>query len=142
MLPSRLQVLCADDNEDICLMLSILLGRHGIDVRTADTATEALWLARERRFDLLMLDSKFQDGDGFELCRHIREFDLDTPILFYSGSAHETDKAKGLAAGAQGYIVKPELSRLVEAVRSLASPRAHTALNPCLGSVELPATKK
>jgi DNA-binding response OmpR family regulator len=108
-------------------MLSILLGRHGIDVRTADTATEALWLARERRFDLLMLDSKFQDGDGFELCRHIREFDLDTPILFYSGSAHETDKAKGLAAGAQGYIVKPELSSLVEAIRRLASPRAHTA---------------
>ena len=127
MLPSKLQVLCADDNEDICLMLSILLGRHGIDVRTADTATEALWLARERRFDLLVLDSKFQDGDGFELCRQIREFDLETPILFYSGSAHETDKEKGLAAGAQGYIVKPELSSLVETVRSLASPRAHTA---------------
>jgi DNA-binding response OmpR family regulator len=127
MLPSKLQVLCADDNEDICLMLSILLGRHGIDVRTAETATEALWLARKRRFDLLMLDSKFQDGDGFELCRQIREFDRDTPILFYSGSAHEIDRAKGLAAGAQGYIVKPELSRLVEAVRSLASPHAHTA---------------
>jgi DNA-binding response OmpR family regulator len=127
MLVSKLQVLCADDNEDICLMLSILLGRHGIDVSTADTATEALWLAREKRFDVLMLDTKFQDGDGFELCQQIREFDLDTPILFYSGSAHETDKVKGLAAGAQSYIVKPELSSLVETVRSLASRRAHTA---------------
>jgi DNA-binding response OmpR family regulator len=127
MFTSKLQVLCADDNEDICLMLSILLGRHGIDVSTADTATEALWLVRERRFDLVILDSKFHDGDGFELCRQIREFDLDTPILFYSGSAHETDKVKGLAAGAQGYIVKPELRILIETVRSLASPRAHTA---------------
>jgi two-component system OmpR family response regulator len=127
MLISKLQVLCADDDEDIRLMLSILLGRHGFEVRTADTATEALWLAREGRFDLLMLDSKFQDGDGFELCRQIREFDHETPILFYTGSAFETDKVKGLAAGAQGYIVKPELSCLVETVRSLASPRAHTA---------------
>jgi DNA-binding response OmpR family regulator len=127
MLASKLQVLCADDNEDICLMLSILLGRQGIDVSTAGTATEALWLAREKRFDLLMLDSKFQDGDGFELCRKIRDFDLNTPILFYSGSAHETDKVKGLAAGAQGYVVKPELSSLVETIRSLASTRAHTA---------------
>jgi DNA-binding response OmpR family regulator len=127
MLASKLQVLCADDNQDVCLMLSILLGRHDIDVSTVGTATEALWLARERRFDLLLLDSRFQDGDGFELCRQIREFDFDTPILFYSGSAYETDRVKGLAAGAQGYIVKPELRGLVETVRNLASSRAHTA---------------
>jgi two-component system OmpR family response regulator len=122
MFSPKLHVLCADDNEDVRFMLRILLGGEGIEVRTADTAADALRMAREEDFNLLMLDNEFPDGDGFELCRHIREFDRETPILFYSGAAYETDKSRALAAGAQGYIVKPELDNLMETIRRLTTP--------------------
>jgi two-component system OmpR family response regulator len=122
MLSPRLRVLCADGSEDVRLMLSVLLGRQGIELRTASTAAEALGLARAERFDLVMLDDIFPDGDGWELCRRIREFDRETPILFFSGAGYEADRLRGLAAGAQGYIVKPEVGGLVEAIRRLTSP--------------------
>jgi CheY-like chemotaxis protein len=127
MLSPKLQILYADDSEDVRLMLRLLLGGEGIELRTAATAAEALRLAREERFDLVMLDNRFPDGDGCELCREIRQFDRETPILFYSGAAYEKDRLRGLAAGAQGYIVKPELSGLVEAIRRLTSHSAVTA---------------
>lgn len=69
-----------------------------------------------------MLDSIFPDDDGFELCRRIREFDRGTPILFYSGAAYGTDRLKGVAVGAQCYIVKPEVGGLIDTIRRLASP--------------------
>jgi DNA-binding response OmpR family regulator len=45
--------------------------------------------------------------EGKTLCRKLREFDQTTPILFYSGAAHESDIAGAMAAGAQGYVVEP-----------------------------------
>ena len=44
---------------------------------------------------------------GDELTRNIREFDSETPILFYSGAAQESDKESARISGAQGYLVKP-----------------------------------
>jgi DNA-binding response OmpR family regulator len=126
MLSPKLHILCADDSEDVRLMLRVLLGHEGMEVSTAETAAEALRLARVERFDLLMLDSKFPDGDGCELCRQIREVDRETPILIYSGVAYEIDESRCLAAGAQGYIVKPGLISLIETIRRLASRSALT----------------
>lgn len=126
MLSPKLHVLYADDSEDIRLMLRLLLGGEGIELRTAATAAEALRLAREESFDLLVLDDRFPDGDGCELCGKIRQFDGETPILFYTGSAYERDRLRGLAAGAQGYIVKPELGGLIEAIRGLTTHSAVT----------------
>src|SRR6266850_5602244 len=101
-------VLCADDDKDTCQLLSILLGRSGIEVKSAHNAEEALRFAQAERFDLYLLDSEFSDDDGFELCRRLREFDQHTPILFFAGAAYDTDKRKAVAAGANAYIVKPD----------------------------------
>jgi DNA-binding response OmpR family regulator len=54
-----------------------------------------------------VLDHWLPDITGDDLCRKLREFDRLTPILFYSGAAYESDKARAMAAGAQGYVVKP-----------------------------------
>lgn len=110
------RVLYAEDNEDACLMVSILLGFADIETITAKTVAEAWNLSQTEHFDLYLLDVKFPDGNGLELCRKIREHDLHTPILFYTGNAYETDKQKGLAAGANAYLTKPYIDNLAETI--------------------------
>ncbi|MEP6923490.1 MAG: response regulator [Pyrinomonadaceae bacterium] len=104
---NRLTILYADDNEDSCLMLKTLLGFSGIDVLCVNTVKEAFHAAQNKRFDLYLLDNRFSDGNGLDLCRRLREFDSQTPIVFYSGDAQESDCQKGLAAGANEYLIKP-----------------------------------
>ncbi len=110
------RVLYAEDNTDACLMVSILLGFSNIDVITAMTVAEAWRLSQCEQFDLYLLDVKFPDGCGLELCRKLRDYDLHTPILFYSGSAFDTDKQKGLAAGANAYLTKPYIDDLADTI--------------------------
>ena len=73
-----------------------------------------------------MLDSRLPDLDGFDLCRQIRDFDSDTPILFFSGAAYEADKKRGIEAGANAYVIKPDLDGLLGSVKQFVS-RAESA---------------
>jgi len=111
------RVLYADDNEDSCLMVSILLEISGIKVIAANSVAEAWRLAQLEHFDLYLLDVRFPEGNGLELCRKLREYDLHTPIIFYSGNAFESDKEKGLAAGANAYLTKPYVNNLAETIQ-------------------------
>lgn len=116
---NRPRVLYADDNEDSCDMLSVLLGFSDIEVSSARTVEEAFHLAQNAHFDLYLLDSRFPDGDGFELCQKMREFAPRKPIVFYSGDAYESAKQKGLAAGANEYLVKPNCDTVVAKILEL-----------------------
>jgi len=116
--PAR-RILCADDNEDTCFMLAALLGQAGCEATAARTVSDALRLAGDGGFDLYVLDNKFPDGSGAELCRSIRRFDPLTPVLFYSGAAFDSDREESLAAGAQEYVAKPDIDALTKAVRRL-----------------------
>ncbi len=113
------RVLYADDNEDACLMLSTLLGLSNIETKSANTIDEALKLAQAEQFDLYLLDTRFPEGSGLELCRQLRKFNSRTPIVFYSGDAYEADKAKGLAAGADAYLVKPNTDTVTPTIFQL-----------------------
>jgi CheY-like chemotaxis protein len=106
--PTRPHVLYADDNEDSCLMLSTMLGFSDIQTTSANTIDEALWLAQAEQFDLYLLDTRFPEGSGLDLCKQLRDSNPQMPIVFYSGDAGETDKAKGFMAGADAYLVKPD----------------------------------
>jgi DNA-binding response OmpR family regulator len=111
----RARVLCVDDNDDSREMLCLLLRSSGIEVKAVATADQALSSIQIERFDLYLLDAWLPDLDGFELCRRIRRRLPHTPILFFSGAAYETDKQRGLEAGANTYVIKPDLSGLLEA---------------------------
>ena len=115
--PSR--VLVVDDDADACEMVNLLLKPHQIEVTCAPTPVDAWRLIKSEVFDLLMLDVWMPRLDGYEFCRQVREFDSDTPILFYSGAAYETDKQQGIAAGANAYVVKPALDELVDTTVTL-----------------------
>src|SRR4051794_28826815 len=101
------RILCVDDDQDTCEMVTVLLGQTGYEVQHALSVADGLIKARQDGFDLILLDWNFEDGTGLELCRQIRAFDSITPILFYTGEIDDAAIRAALRAGAQGYLVKP-----------------------------------
>jgi DNA-binding response OmpR family regulator len=101
------RILYVDDHKDSREMLAMMLGQAGYEVATAASVAAGLSLAELERFDLYILDSRFSDGTGLDLCRQIRAFDPDTPIIFYSSAAYEYNIIAGMDAGAQHYLIKP-----------------------------------
>lgn len=126
----RHRVLYAEDNEDSRDLVSIMCGMSGIEVFTATTVAEAWQTAQTQAFDLYLLDSRFPDGDGLELCRRLRVFARNTPILFYSGDAYQADKKNGLAAGANDYLTKPYMGNLAETILQTIKQTAGAAAAP------------
>lgn len=118
-MPSDLSptVLCVDDDEDSREMLGLLLKHWQIEAKTVGTATQALSLAQAEHFDLYLLDTQLPDLDGFELCRRMRSVDPQTPILFFSGAAYESDKQKGIQAGASAYVAKPDIEGVLGCIK-------------------------
>jgi CheY-like chemotaxis protein len=133
MTPYR--VLCVDDDEDACEMLTLLLKSQGIEVTCAGSAAEAWLKIKGQSFDLYLLDGWLPKINGFEFCREIRESDSHTPILFYSGAAYDADKQQGFAAGANAYVTKPDIEGLIEATKDLvARARANQVVVPWVGN--------
>jgi DNA-binding response OmpR family regulator len=121
MLPPK-RILFVDDQEDICEMMKVFLNSTGCQVETAKTWEEALRLAREEEFDLYILDLKFPSGSGLELCRKIRKFDSETPIIFYSAYTAQIMQMMVKAVGAQASIEKTApFEKLQEMVSQLTS---------------------
>lgn len=117
----RPRVLCVDDNEDSRVLLRTLLAFERIDATTVETAAQALSLVSAERFNLYVMDVRLPRVDGFDLCRQIRSIEPQVPILFFSGSAYESDKKKGIEAGATAYVVKPDIAGLLRSVMQLVS---------------------
>ena len=123
----RPRVLSVDDDEDSRAMLVTLLGLAFIDAKAVPSAAQALSLVRTEHFDLVMLDAWLPEIDGFELCRRMRAFDPHIPIIFFSGAAYDTDKKKGIEAGADLYVSKPDISQLVRSVKAFTTQ----VVQPC-----------
>ena|ERR1044072_210769 len=101
------RILYVEDDEDSRTMLALMLKIAGYTVTTATSVAEALELHKLEHFNLYILDSRFADGSGIDLCRQLRALEPVAPIIFYSGLGYPSDIAAGLAAGAQGYLTKP-----------------------------------
>ena len=114
---TRPRVLCVDDDEDSRVMLVTLLKHAFIEAKAVGTAAQTLSLIQAEHFDLYTLDGWLPEIDGFELCRRIRKFDRTTPILFFSGAAYAADKRKGIEAGANGYVIKPDIEDLLRTIK-------------------------
>jgi CheY-like chemotaxis protein len=112
-------ILYAEDNEDSAIMLATFLGFAGIDVSLVSSVNEAFLSAQNKHFDLFLLDSKFPDGCGLELCKKLRKLRPQTPVVFYSADAYEIDRQKGLTAGAHAYLVKPNVETVAPTVFKL-----------------------
>lgn len=122
----RTRVVCVDDDWDTCEMVRAVLNSSGYDVLTATTVREGLSLIRRGGCDLILLDGRLPDGTGVEMCRAIRAFDPETPILFCSGADDRSDIERAMRAGAQGYLVKPYgLRKLEQSIAGLLENGYH-----------------
>lgn len=118
------RVLCAEPSDDICSLVTAMLGQSGYEVVAATSVHESLELARRERFDLYMLDDDYIDGTAVELCKQLRTLTPETPILFFSTAAFERDRRRGLEAGASAYLTKPEdIFEIVQTINSILLPR-------------------
>ena len=115
------RILCAEDDEDTCALVTHVLGKAGYEVVSAYTYADAITKALSVDFDCYLLDNGLPDSTGVELCKEIREFDEKTPIIFYSGDAFPREIEEALNAGANEYLVKPvDPKELIDRVNRLA----------------------
>lgn len=112
----QFRILYVETNEDDRFLLETAIGCPFVEITLVKSAGEALKLSQFENFDLILLETRFPDGCGFELCRKIIESKPHTPVIFYSGDAAEADKKLGLAAGARIYLTKPHFDSLTAAV--------------------------
>ncbi|MDM8554279.1 PAS domain S-box protein [Desulfococcaceae bacterium HSG7] len=102
-------VLIVDDEPRNLDVLHDYLRKSGFKVLVAINGEEALIRVRRTKPDLILLDIKLPDIDGFEVCRRIKALDAakDTPIIFITSGTDAVDKVKGFEIGAADYITKP-----------------------------------
>ncbi|MCL8381540.1 MULTISPECIES: response regulator transcription factor [Xanthobacter] len=102
-----MNILVVEDDSDIGAMLSRGLSAEGFDVTVVGRADEALETARQYNPCAVVLDMMLPDGSGIDVCRALRGAGHSGPILFLSAKDEVHDRAEGLGAGADDYIVKP-----------------------------------
>ena len=121
------KILIADDEPNILISLEYLMKREGFEVHVARDGQQALDLLRRERPQLMLLDVMMPGKSGFEVCQELRADDAikDTLVLMLTAKGRDTDVAKGMAMGADAYVVKPFSTReLVHKVRELLRPPA------------------
>ncbi len=110
-------VLVADDSAALQLLCTRMLERWGLECATVDNGREAVREARRRRFDAILMDWQMPEEDGLAATTRLRRHGVETPILALTAAAMDGDRERCLAAGCDGYLVKPidfkELHRML-----------------------------
>ena len=114
-----MEIMLVEDNEAIIMGLEYLLSQEGYQVVTARNMAQAEELLARRDVGLVLLDIGLPDGDGFELCRKVKQ-EGQAPVIFLTAKEDETDVVKGLDMGADDYVIKPFRNReLASRIRSV-----------------------
>jgi DNA-binding response OmpR family regulator len=99
-------ILTVDDKENVRTLIREYLTEEGFRVVTADNGQTALFVARQEKPDLILLDLMMPEMDGTSFIRAFRK-ESDTPIIVLTAKLEESDKVLGLELGADDYITKP-----------------------------------
>lgn len=100
------RVLVVDDEKLIVKGIRFSLEQDSMEVDCAYDGEEALKLARENSYDIILLDIMLPKCNGFDVCQQIREFS-DVPVIMLTAKCDDMDKILGLDYGADDYITKP-----------------------------------
>lgn len=115
----KTQILLVEDDKMIVETLTEFLRGEDFEVSAVDGQSKALALVEERSFDLALLDITLRDGNGYAVCRGIKEL-RDIPVIFLTASDDEFSVVTGLDLGADDYIGKPFRPReLVSRMKSV-----------------------
>lgn len=133
MKDSRVKILIVDDEPDILELVATRVEMAGYSAVKAPTGEEGLKAFFDQRPDLALIDIDMPGMSGIDLCSRIREVS-DVPVLFLTALGSETERVRGLRAGADDYIIKPfgrdELvARIGAALRRAAMPAVRNSSN-------------
>ena len=123
-----MRILLVEDQPKLARAVSRGLEREGYAVDVAGRGDDALFQARVYEYDAVVLDVLLPGGNGFEVCRTLREDGCWSPILMLTARDRVDDRIRGLDAGADDYLVKPFafgelLARLRALIRRTPSER-------------------
>src|ERR1700722_2718441 len=120
MPPSKRTVLVVDDEPNIVLGLRDALEVEGFRVISAGNGREGLAPARAEAPDAIVLDLMLPDINGYDVCQELRRISPHVPIVMLTARSQETDKIRGLDAGADDYVTKPfSVNELIARVRAI-----------------------
>jgi DNA-binding response OmpR family regulator len=135
------RVLVVDGDENLLALDRLALSKHGFEVETATSASDALVMMGDRPPDLLVLDVVLPDLSGWELLRRVRASSDEVAIMLLTGRDSDVDKARGLDLGADDYLTKPfSLLEFEARVRALLR-RTRRSPVPSLSASTEPASE-
>jgi two-component system, OmpR family, response regulator len=139
------RALVVEDDRKMAALLRRGLAEEGYAADVARTGNDAIGMARETTYDVVVLDVMLPDLDGLSVCRELRSSGVWTPILMLTARDRIQDRVAGLDAGADDYLTKPfSFAELLARLRALA--RRGMAERPTVlqvGSLRLdPATRQ
>ena len=124
------KALVVDDEKLIVKGIKFSLEQDGYEVDVAYDGSEALKMAKEKEYDIVLLDVMLPEMDGMEVCQAIREFS-EMPIIMLTAKGTDMDKILGLEYGADDYITKPfnilEVKARIKAIIRRNSKKAKAA---------------
>jgi len=126
---SLYRILVVDDEPDSVMPVTTALSRAGYDVATAADGWEGLSRARRLKPDLVLLDVKMPQMDGWTFMKFIRAHRelASIPVIFLTGAGTAQEWARGRSLGAEGYLLKPvEPDRLLNEVAAVLDRRGVT----------------
>ena len=115
-----MNVLLVEDEEGLIITLTDRLRSEGFAVTSAKDGVTGLSFAKEKSFDLIILDVMLPKKNGYDVCRDLRQHGIATPILMLTAKGETIDKVLGLKLGADDYLTKPfEMIELLARVEAL-----------------------
>ena len=102
-----MNILVLDDEKEIADLVEVYLKVEGYNILKFYNSKDALDAINKEKIDLAILDVMVDDVDGFEICKIIREKNLNFPIIMLTAKIEDKDKITGLSIGADDYITKP-----------------------------------
>ena len=140
------QLLIVEDDLDLSEMLNAYFRVQDYEVLTAAWGEEALQISRDNDIDLIVLDIRLPDIDGYEVCRQLRlqRRTQDIPIIFLTEKRDRVDKLQGLELGVVDYITKPfDIQELRLRIRNaLSRVSRQTLVNPVTDLPEGPMVEE
>lgn len=129
------KVLVVDDEKLIVKGIRFSLEQDGMEVDCAYDGEEAFQMAKDKEYDMILLDVMLPKMDGFEVCQAIREFS-SVPIVMLTAKGDDMDKILGLEYGADDYITKPfnilEVKARIKAIMRRTQPVKVKQQNPAI----------
>jgi len=120
MAPAKKTILVIDDEPQIVMGLRDALEFEGFRVAVAGKGREGLTVARAEDPDAVILDLMLPDMNGYAVCEELRRWNAFVPIIMLTARSLETDKIRGLDAGADDYVTKPfSVNELIARIRAI-----------------------